>query len=372
MKRLNALIKKEFLQIMRDPSALLIALILPLILLFIFGYGVNLDSNRLKIGLVLEDNTPDITSLSTAFTNSHFLDIKIGKDRREFEKELAATRLRGIVIIPQNFSADTALSAQSAKIQVITDASEPNTASFVQSYVHGVVQVWLVHQVEDQEHNITDRIINVEQRYWYNPELKSRHFLLPGSIAIIMTLIGTLLTALVIAREWERGTMEAMMATPVSIVQILLGKLIPYFILGIGSMLICWLVATIFYQIPFRGSLPALLATTSIFLLGALGQGLFISSASKDQFVASQAAIVSAYLPAFMLSGFFFEISSMPWPIQILTHVFAARYYVTCLQTLFLTGNIWPLLLSSMSCMAIISILFFVLTAKKSKKRLDI
>jgi ABC-2 type transport system permease protein len=233
------------------------------------------------------------------------------------------------------------------------------------------VQVWLYQQTQDHGQTTADSAIRIESRFWYNPELKSRNFLVPGSIAIIMALIGTMLTALVIAREWERGTMETMMATPVTITQILLGKLIPYFIMGIGSMTICTLVATLFYGVPFRGSFFALLAATSIFLLGALGQGLLISAVSKDQFVASQIAIISGFLPALMLSGFIFEISSMPEPIQWLTHIFAARYFVTCLQTLFLTGDVWPLLLSCMGAMLLISLVFFGLTARKTRKRLD-
>jgi ABC-2 type transport system permease protein len=186
-----------------------------------------------------------------------------------------------------------------------------------------------------------------------------------------MTLIGTLLTALVIAREWERGTMEAMMATPISITDILMGKLVPYFVLGMGSMLLCTAVAIFLYDVPFRGTLPALLAASSVFLVAALGQGLLISSLAKDQFVASQMALMSAFLPAFMLSGFIYEISAMPAPIQALSHVITARYLVTSLQTIFLTGDIWPLLLSSMGAMAIIGMAFFLLIARKTRKRLD-
>ncbi|AJQ92397.1 ABC transporter permease [Gynuella sunshinyii] len=372
MRRLLALIGKEMLQIMRDPSAILIAFVLPLVLLFIFGYGVNLDSNRIRIGVVLEDMSPSISSLVETFTSSRFLEVEIGHDRREFEPQLVAGEIRGIVVVPQNLVADAILDGRSASIQVIADGSEPNIASFVQNYVNGVYLVWLDHQIRDRGIDLTPSLIRLDNRFWFNPELRSRNFLIPGSIAIIMTLIGTLLTALVIAREWERGTMEALMATPVSISQILLGKLIPYYLLGMGSMVVCWVVATFWYEVPFRGSFLALTAATSVFLLGALGQGLLISSVAKDQFVASQMALMSAFLPAFMLSGFIFEISSMPLPVRILSHVFAARYFVTSLQTLFLSGNIWPLLLSCMGVMVFIGLVFFVLTARKTVKRLDV
>jgi ABC-2 type transport system permease protein len=370
-RRLKALIVKESLQILRDPSTILIAFVLPLVLLFIFGFGVNLDSNRVKIGLVINAQGPDVASLVKAFTNSRFLDVTVARDRRALEDDLAAGRLRGIVVVPQDFTAEAASADESASIQVIADGSEPNIASFVQNYAQGVLQVWLAYQAQDRGRDFTDSLIQLEPRYWYNPELKSRNYLLPGSIAIIMTLIGTLLTALVIAREWERGTMEAMMATPISITDILMGKLVPYFVLGMGSMLLCTAVAIFLYDVPFRGTLPALLAASSVFLVAALGQGLLISSLAKDQFVASQMALMSAFLPAFMLSGFIYEISAMPAPIQALSHVITARYLVTSLQTIFLTGDIWPLLLSSMGAMAIIGMAFFLLIARKTRKRLD-
>jgi len=370
MRRLFALIRKETLQIIRDPSTIMIAFVLPLFLLFIFGYGVNLDSNRVNIALVLKEKNPDTMSLVTAFTNSRFMNVKIGQDRREFEKDLLAGHLRGIVIIPQDFTRKV-VATSTTRLQIITDGSEPNTASFIENYTRGIVQIWLRHQAEDRGYQGRKSAISVETRFWYNQELKSRNFLIPGSIAIIMTLIGTLLTALVIAREWERGTMEALMATPVTITQILMGKLIPYFVLGIGSMAICWIIATQWYEVPFRGSFILLLVATSIFLIAALGQGILISAITKNQFVASQIALLSAFLPAFMLSGFIFEISAMPLPIQGLTHLFAAKYFVTSLQTLFLTGNVWPLLLSSMASMALIGIVFYLLTVHKTIKRLD-
>jgi ABC-2 type transport system permease protein len=186
-----------------------------------------------------------------------------------------------------------------------------------------------------------------------------------------MTLVGTLLTALVISREWERGTMEAMMATPVSIYEFLLGKMIPYFVLGIGAMLLCWFVTVVIYQVPFRGSFLALLALSSIFLLSALATGLLISSIAKDQFLAFQIAMSVAYLPSFIMSGFVFEISSMPTPIQWLSNILSARYFVTSLHTIFLAGNIWPLLIFCSICMALLTLVIFAITFIKLKKRLD-
>ena len=376
MRLLRALIRKEALQILRDPSSLLIAFLLPSVLLFIYGYGVNLDSNRVRVGLVLEDDGSDAAGLAQSFAGSRFLDVTVGRDRRAFEDPLVRGALRGIIVIPRGFSASSAATGRGdgMRVQVIADGSEPNIASFVQSYANGVVEGWRMRRAEElglDSGAAAGPGIVIEQRVWYNPELRSRNFLVPGSIAIIMTLIGTLLTALVIAREWERGTMEAMMATPVSVPQILLGKLIPYFCLGIGSMAVCTLVATFVYGVPLRGSVFALLASSSVFLLCALGQGLFISAAAKDQFVASQIALISAFLPAFMLSGFVFEIASMPAPIRLLTRLLPARYFVTSLQTVFLVGDVWRLLLECMGAMLLIAAAFLMLTARKTHKRLD-
>ena len=371
MRRLLAMLTKESLQIIRDPSSILIAFVLPMLLLFIFGYGVNLDSNRVKIGLVMEEQTPDSLSLAHAFAASRFVDLRAGNNRRHFEEELAAGRLRGVVVIPQHFSVRLDAGERYAPVQIIADGSEPGIASFVQNYSQGIVQAWLLRQLRDRGVDSSVPAVNIDTRIWYNPELKSRNFLIPGSIAIIMTLIASLLTALVVAREWERGTMEALMTTPITIWQILLGKLIPYFLLAVGSMVICWLVATVWYEIPFRGSFVVLLAVTAVFLLAALGQGLLISTVAKDQFLASQIAMVAAFLPAFMLSGFIFEISTMPVPLQTLTYAFAARYFVSGLQTIFLVGNVWPLLLFSMAGMLVIALILFLIIIRKTTMRLD-
>ena len=210
--RLKALIIKEFHQIVRDPSSILISFILPAILLFIYGYGISLDYKHLKIGLVLEDTAPDVQSFAKALSDSPYFSVEISRERSEFERQLTCGSIRGIVIVPSYFSAFKERKDQTAPIQVIADGSEPNTAHFVQNYVQGAFHNWLKQEaktVSEVPH------IALEPRYWFNEELKSRNFLIPGSIALIMTLIGTLLTSLVVAREWERGTMEAIMATPV-------------------------------------------------------------------------------------------------------------------------------------------------------------
>ncbi len=370
IRRIRALVIKEFYQIIRDPSSLLISIVLPLILLFVYGFGVSLDMNNLRIGLVMEDTAPDAQSFANSLIGSPFFHVKVARHRKEFDEEMIKGTIRGIVVIPAYFSQFRQRQDNVAPIQVIADGSEPNTASFVQNYVASAWQNWL-QQEEISSHLEGLPKIEVQNRFWYNEQLESRNFLMPGSLAIVMTLIGTLLTALVVSREWERGTMEALMATPVHISELIIGKLIPYFMLGMISMIICVVVSVFFYHVPFRGSLLMLALVSSVFLLSALALGLLISTLAKNQFVAAQAAMVSAFLPAFILSGFIFEISSMPLPIRMITYLLPARYFVTSLQTLFLAGNVWKLLFLNLLYMLLAAIILFTITAKKTVKRLD-
>lgn len=367
MHRLYALIRKEFQQIIRDASSVLISLVLPAILLFIYGYGISLDYKHLKIGLVLEDTSPLAQSFAKALTNSSYFSVEIERDRERVTKKLVEGSIRGIVVVPSYFSAFAERRRYAAPIQVIADGSEPNTAHFVQNYVEGAFYNWL--QMEPQVPRGAS--IAIEPRFWFNEAMESRYFLIPGSIALIMTLIGTLLTALVMAREWERGTMESLMATPVHIGEIIAAKLISYFLMGMLSFCFSSACALLLFQVPLRGSWLLLTMATIAFLFVALGMGLLISTASKNQFAASQAAVVSAFLPAFMLSGFIFEISSMPWPIRWLTYLMPVKYYVSCLQTLFLTGNVFRFVGYNILAMLGIGLIFLVLNLRKTVKRLD-
>jgi ABC-2 type transport system permease protein len=359
--------KKEALQIVRDPSSILIAFVLPVILLFLFGYGVSLDTTRTRIGLVLESPSPTSRGLAAAFQASPYFDTRIGVDRREFEDSLVRGGVGGIVVIPSTFDADMTRRGGAPQIQVLVDGTDPNTAALVDGYVQGVIGNWVVQRaVEDGR---TEAASGPEARMWFNPELTSRYFLVPGSIAIVMALVGTLLTALVVAREWERGTMEAMMATPVSSVELLLGKVVPYFVLGLGSMTLCTLIAVFLFHVPFRGSVGALYAISAAFLLPALGQGLLISAATKNQFLASQLALMTSFLPTFLLSGFLFEIGSMPKAIQVVTPLVAARWLIPSLESVFLTGDLWPVFLKSIGILLLYGVIFLALATRSTKKR---
>lgn len=360
VRRLRALVVKESLQVVRDPSSILIAVVVPLILIFLMGYAVSLDAGKIRIAFVSHSDSDAARTLLQSFMYSKEFEVEVGKHMEAYLDELQDGKVRAIVHLRENFGHD-----RRYPIQIIADDTEPNTAGLVQKYAGGVIGLWSKTMTRQPDTGIT-----VASRYWFNAPVSSRYFLLPGSIAVVMTLIGTLLTALVIAREWERGTMEALMATPASMLEIIIGKLVPYFVLGMGSMLLCFSVAYFWYDIPFRGSFPILLLLSATYLYPSLSIGLLISTLAKNQFVAAQAAIIAGFLPAFILSGFLFEISNMPSWLQVITHLIPARYFVASLQTIFLAGNIPEIFIANMIGMIAIGSFFFILILKKTRKGL--
>jgi len=369
-RRLKALCWKETLQIFRDPSSNLIAFILPLVMLFIFGYGINLDSSRLRIGLWSEDDGRDANNFTSALTGSSWLDVHFYESRPAMEKALVDSQIRGFVVIPDDFSQKMAASHETAPVQLVADGSEPNIAQFVNATVNGVWQTWQAQRAEDRGIEMKREVV-MEPRYWFNPSAESRNFLIPGSITVIMTVIGALLTSLVVAREWERGTMEALLASPVTRTELLLSKIIPYYVLGMVSLLLCVAMARWVLGVPFRGSILSLWVIGSFFLLSVLGIGLAISTGTRNQFNAAQAALNAAFLPAMMLSGFIYEISSMPLVLRILTHLIPARYFVEAIQTIFQAGAIWKLLWPEILMLMASSAFFIGLTAKLTKRRME-
>ncbi|WP_370557441.1 ABC transporter permease [Edwardsiella tarda] len=369
-RRLRALCRKETAQIMRDPSSLLIAVVIPLLLLFIFGYGINLDSSRLHVGILLEQQTPEARQLADTFRGSPYIAATVSDDRQQLTRQLQAGQIRGMVVIPVNFSDRLLRSQDSAPLQVITDGSEPNTANFVRGYTEGVWQVWLQQRAQDRGLSYQPPI-DIQLRYWFNPAAISQHFIIPGAITIIMTVIGAILTSLVIAREWERGTMEALLSTQVTRSELLLCKLLPYYVLGMLAMVLCMVVAVFIMGVPFRGSLLILFAMTSLFMASTLGMGLLISTVTRNQFNAAMIALNAAFLPAVMLSGFVFEIDSMPAIVRAITYVIPARYFVSTLQSLFLAGNISSVLWVNLAFLLVSALFFIGLTALKTRRRLD-
>lgn len=367
MRRLNSLIVKEFYQIVRDPSSIIIAFVLPLLILFLYRYGINLDTIKVKIGLKLDDNSQQTRTLVDSFRDNKFISLVVYDNPKKMYDDLTGSHLRGIVVIPNDFS--TKINRKEiATAQIITDGSEVNMANYVQNYSIAILNQWL-NLSNMYAQKPPQSLINVESRYWYNQEIDSHYFILPGSLSVTMTLIGMLLTALVIAREWERGTMEALLTTKISKLELILGKYIPYFILGMFSMALNVFMIIFVFQVPFRGNLLVLAMFSALFLFAAMGQGLLISTVLKNQFTASQAALFAGFLPAMMLSGLVFPINSMPVPMQWLSMIIPSRYFVACMQSEFMAGTVPEIVIPNSIFLAIFgSILFLIIYSKTSMK----
>jgi ABC-2 type transport system permease protein len=367
--RLLGLVRKEFLQVIRDPSSIAIAFVMPVALLLLFGYGVSLDSDHVPVAIVIEDSGADAADFVAALDGSdYFAPIRVSRMQTAVEALLDG-RVDAIVHLRANF-AERLRRPDGAPIQVLINGVNANSANIVQGYVEGAWSTWLAQRAQRQGAEL-QAPVRVESRVWFNSELRSRNYLVPGLVVVIMTLIGALLTSMVMAREWERGTMEALMVTPVGVTEILLGKLIPYFLLGTGGMLLSVAMAVWLFDVPLRGSFWLLFLTASLFLFVALGMGLLISSVARNQFVAGQAALIATFLPAFLLSGFIFDIGSMPTVVQVITHLVAGRYFVAIATTLFLAGDVASVIVPNAAALALMAAIFLGLTWHKTRKRLE-
>lgn len=369
-QQLAAVMLKEAKQVTRDPSSWIIAVFLPLLFLFLFGYGISLDTTVIKVAMVREDSSADARNFAAALENSKWFLIVHAAHRAAGKQMLQDQEVKATVVIPGEFG--TRLNSQSrlAQVQVLVDGAEPNTANYVRGYVNAIWAGFLAARGVQQGTAFSPPI-TIEARYWFNPNAESRWFLIPGSMTIIMTLLGTLLTALVIAREWERGTLEALYATPLTRGQILIGKTLPYFVLAMISMAVCVVTALVLFKVPLRGSLLTLGLVSAIFLIPALGQGMLISVTMRTQLAAAQLGLMTGYLPAMMLSGFLFDIHSMPAWLRFVTVFVPARYMNVSLQTVFLAGDLWAVLVPNMLFMLLVGALFFGLTWRNLRKRVD-
>jgi ABC-2 type transport system permease protein len=367
--RLSAMIRKETLQILRDPSSIAIAFVMPVVLLLLFGYGVSLDAKDIRLALVVEQPDTNSSSLTSAFHRSTYFDPHYYRSIQEAEHALEENDVDGIVWLRNDFS-QRLLNGGDASLGVFVNGVNANQARITEGYVQGVWQVWLTNYLQEQGKELQIPV-ELESRIWFNASVRSRNFLVPGLIAVIMTLTGAMLTSMVVAREWERGTMEALMVTPIRIWEITVGKLAPYFLLGMGGMLLSVAMALWLFEVPLRGSFWALCAASALFMMVALGMGLLISTVARNQFVAGQIALVATFLPAFILSGFIFQISSMPEAVQLITHIVPARYFVAILQTLFMAGNIWPVILLNSAALFFMMVIFLGLARRNARKRLE-
>lgn len=369
MKILRALIKKEFFQIIRDPSSILISVVFPFILIMLFAFAINLDNNQIRVGVAIDGEKADTTEIISAFQGTKYLNTKIYPDRKSMEADLVHGDIKAMIIFPSDFIRNFK-SGNMANVQLISDGTDPNMALFIDSYIKSAMinyQKIYLNQVGMNAKSL----INVEPTVWFNPELKSRYFILPSSIAIIMTLVGMILTALVIAREWERGTMEAMLTTQATKMQIILAKYISYYCLALFSTAFCTFLCVYVFGVPFRGSYLVFFITSSLFIWSSLGQGLIISTLSENQFLASITAMVMGFLPAIMLSGFLFEISSMPIIFQYVTYIVPARYFATIINSIFMAGNIWSIIVPQSLFLLITDVVLFIIMYRITKQRLE-
>ena len=341
LRRIRALVRKETYQVLRDPSSIAIGVVLPLILILLFGYGLSLDVKHVPLALVMDDASSDANELAGSFELSPYFRPQISRSMPVAQQLLLEQKVDGIVRIQSDFSRQ--LSAGHAPLQLIVHGADANRARIIQSYVQGAVGAWSAQRAAQGQSTATAPV-TLRTRTWFNEANDSSYFLVPGLIVLVMTLIGGLLTSMVMAREWERGTLEALLVTPVRSDEILLGKTLPYFLLGLIGLAVCVFAAKFLFQVPMRGSLWVLLGASMLYVLVALGIGLLISSWVKNQLVASQLTMLVTFMPAFMLSGFLFDLRSMPLAVRLITYLLPARYYVALLQSVFLAGDVWSVI----------------------------
>lgn len=367
-RRTAALVRKETWQLLRDPSSIAIGVVMPLLLLLLFGFGLNLDVKNVPVAIVLEEASADARGVASGFMLSGYFKAVPVKTMAEAERLLIGRAVNAIVRIPPDFA--RRVETNSAEVQVIVHGADANTARIALGYSQGAVAIWLAREAS-RGRALAQPVVSIENRMWFNEANESTYFLVPGLIVLVMTLIGALLTALVVAREWERGTFEALFVTPVRTVEVLLGKTIPYFVLGMIGLALSVIGSLLLFHVPFRGSVLVLTAVSVLYLLVALGIGLVISSATKSQFLASQMCMIITFLPAMMLSGFMFDLQSMPTVIQFITYVFPARYFVTLLQTLFLAGNVWSVIWPNAAVLALMATALIALAVRLTRKQIS-
>lgn len=365
-RRLTAVIKKEFIHIFRDTRSLAMAFLMPVILLFIFGYGITLDIKSINMGVYDLDKTAESRELVERFRASGYFDI-VGtvESTKETDRLIDRNIAHMVLVVPEGFGGSVKR-GEPVDIQAVYDGSDANTTSIAMGYTEAITSRYS----QSKGAKYPSGQIDLRLRVWYNPELKSRWFIIPGLIAIIMGVISALLTSLTVSREWEQGTMEQLLSTPIHPVELFLGKITPYFLIGMIDVLISVAVGVWIFGVPLRGSFLFLLVVSSLFLVGGLSLGILISTAAKSQLVASQAAFVLTLLPAFMLSGFLYSIENMPVFIQKITYAVQSRYFVTILKDIFLKGNHPSVLIKEILFLCAFAAIVLTAAIKKFKKNM--
>ncbi|MCC6962147.1 MAG: ABC transporter permease [candidate division Zixibacteria bacterium] len=367
--RIWALARKETIQILRDKRSLILAFLLPLALIFLFGFAITLDIRSIPTVVLDYSNSTHSRELIRKFTNSgYFEEIERASAENRITELIDRNRAKVGIIIPVDFA--DRLASGSAAIQTLADGSDANTSQSILAYTTLIVNEFNLDRLRLQLGESAKLAqVNLQPRFWYNPDLDSQNFLVPGLIALIMTILGSLLTSLTIAREWERGTMELLISTPVKPLEMAIGKLAPYYVIGMVDLFLAAYVGVVIFEVPFNGSLWLLTLFSTLFLLAVLANGYLISVVAGSQQLAYQLSMLTSFLPGFLLSGLLFPISSMPLAIQVVSFIVPGRYFIEALRGLFLKGSdlnvLWPQLLA----LAVFALFFSVVAGRKFKKR---
>lgn len=369
IKRLTAMVTKEFRQLVRDNSSILIGIFLPILLIFIIGYGVSLDVKNVPIAIVLEDTSPTTYDVLSFLNGSEYFSPTYVTSMHEAEKMIDERRVDAILRIPSDFS--ESLYRQESSIQLILYGVDSSTATLVKGYIEGSIKQWEALNISKFINDSPIGNITVENRMWFNDANSSIWYFIPGLIVLIITIVGVFLTSLVMAREWERGTLESLFISPVKPLEILLSKMVPYFCVAMIGFIFCLIAARFLFEVPIYGSLAIIILCSMLYLLVTLGMGLTISSITKNQFLASQLALLVSFLPAMMLTGFLYDLRSVPAFIRNVGQILPATYYLELLKSLFLAGNNWHLIYKNCIILFFYAIFFISLALKVTKKSLE-
>jgi ABC-2 type transport system permease protein len=374
-RRLLAVARKEIVHILRDSRSLGIVVIMPVTLMLLFGYGVNLDLKGLPVYVYDQDGSQQSQDLLKRFqSNKYFHIARMVNGYPALTKALDDGHAKMGIVIPWDFS-QRLLDGGPVQVQALVDGTDDNTANVLIGYAQAVVQSYSagiqLNWLHERGLAVQPAGVSVETRTWYNEDLESSAFIIPGVLALVMSVIGAFLTSLTIAREWERGSMEQLISTPVTAMEIMLGKLTPYFVLGMFDVAVCALIAIKWFQVPFRGSYWTLAVSSALFMVVVLSLGFLISVLAKNQFAASQIALLVTFLPAFLLSGFLFAIDQMPPVLQWITRILPARYYVSVLKKIFLKGTPTAMLSADLIPLAVFAFFLALIATRSFHKRLE-
>jgi ABC-2 type transport system permease protein len=366
--RWRALALKECRQFLRDRSNVAIGLVLPLVLILIFGYGISLDVTECRVAVVMEDASPDAFDAISGLTQSRYLSpVPVGS-MAEAQALMEAERVDAILRLGPDFSARRR--AGDAVVQLVVRGSDAATARAIDAYVEGALALPALRGADRAGARAAAHAVTPRPRLWFNVANTSTWYLVPGLIVLIVTLVGAFLTSMVVAREWERGTMEALFVTPVRPTEILLAKLVPYFLVGMAGFAMCLAASRWLFHVPMVGSAWLVVLAGMLYLVVALGMGLLISSVAKNQFLASQVALISSFLPALMLSGFLFDLRNVPALVRWIAEALPATHFLRLVKTLFLAGDAWTIVVPQMLLLAGYAVAFLLAARRATRKRL--